>query len=91
MYVYCYASGKPTSGSGKQHFYMSQLIQVTANERLNQDFQAFVHGAHPGENITASCSGAVPLEDARKGRQTALDLRRKQTAAFDVIEVDWKR
>jgi len=91
MYVYCYASGKPTSGSAKQHFYMSQLIQVAANERLNQDFQAFLHGAHPGENITASCSGAVPLENARKGRQTALDFRRTQTATVDVVEVDWKR
>jgi len=91
MYSYCYAYGKPASGSTKQHFYMSQPIQVAANERLNQDFGAFLRRAHPGENINASCSGAVPLEDARKGRQTALDLRRKQTAAFDVVEVDWKR
>jgi hypothetical protein len=32
----------------------------------------------------------VPLEAAQQKRQSVLDLRKNQTATFDVVEVDWK-
>ena len=93
MYSYCYAYGNPTqrpTGPVKQHFYITQPFQLAMSDRPNMAFQSFLHDAHPGENISASCSGPVPLDAAQKNRQTVLDLRKKQTATFDVVEVDWK-
>jgi hypothetical protein len=94
MYSYCYAYGTPAgqvSGAGKQHFYVSQPFQLAANERPNQTFETFLRGAHAGETISASCLSPGPLEAAQKNRQTTIDNRRRQPAAFEVIEVDWKR
>ena len=93
MYSYCYAYGIPAqrgAGQAKQHFYMTQPFQVGVSDRPNQAFQSFLHDAHPGENINASCSGGVPLEAAQKNRQTVFDLRKKQSTSYDVVEVDWK-
>lgn len=93
LYSYCYGYGKPTTsptGPTKQHFYLTQPFQLALNDRPNQAFQSFLQTAHPGENISASCSGPVPLEDAQKNRQTVFDLRKKQSSSYDVVEVDWK-
>ena len=93
-YSYCYAYGTPEPpgrGAAKQHFYISQPFQATSYAGLNQEFEAFIRGGHPGEKISASCLALGPLETAQTGRQTVIALRRKQTATFDVVEVDWKR
>jgi hypothetical protein len=93
LYSYCYAYGMPAgrpSGPVKQHFYITQVFQLAISDRPNQAFQSFLHDAHPGENINASCSGPVPFDAAQKNRQTVFDLRKRQSSSYDVVEVDWK-
>ena len=93
VYSYCYAYGMPAArptGPVKQHFYITQPFQLAVSDRPNQAFQSFLHDAHPGENINASCSGPVPFGAAQKNRQTVFDLRKKQSSSYDVLEVDWK-
>jgi len=93
LYSYCYAYGMPAArpaGPVKQHFYITQPFQLGVSDRPNQAFQSFLHDAHPGENISASCSGPVPFDAAQKNRQTVFDLRKKQASSYDVVEVDWK-
>ena len=93
MYSYCYAYGTPGQRGGsqaKQHFYIKQPFQLAATDRPNLAFQNFLRDAHPGENISASCSGPVALDAAQKNRQSALDLRKKQATMWDIVEVDWK-
>jgi hypothetical protein len=93
MYSYCQAYGTPAGSSGtvKQHFYVSQPFQVTSPGGLNQQFEKFLGTAHAGEKISGSCLEPSSLDTAEKSRQTAIGLKRKQTATFDVVEVDWKR
>ena len=93
MYSYCYAYGTPaprSTGPVKQHFYITQPCLLAMTDRPDQAFQDFLHKAHPGENISASCSGPVPLDASQKNRQSVFDLRKNQSAKFDVVEVDWK-
>ncbi len=93
LYSFCYAYGKPVAppaGPVKQHFYITQLFPLALNDRPNQAFQSFLRDAHPRENITASCSGPVALDAAQRNRQSGLDLRKKQSSLYDVVDVDWK-
>ena len=93
LYSYCYAYGTPAqrpTSPAKQHFYITPPFELAASDRPNMAFQNALHAAHPGETISASCLSPGTLDAAQKSRQTTLDLRRKQAATFDIVEVDWK-
>jgi hypothetical protein len=93
-YSYCYAYGTPPPLNGraaKQHFYITKSFPAATSANLNRDFAAFLTAEHPAESMNASCLSPTALDQADKGRQDAITLRRKQTTTFDVVEVDWKR
>jgi hypothetical protein len=75
----------------KTHFYVTPTFPAATSGGLNQALEGFLRNAHPGETISASCLSPLPLEAAQANRQQALALRRKQTAQWDVMEIDWKR
>lgn len=93
-YSYCYAYGTPAGRSGaavKQDFYVSQPFVAAGSGGLNQAFESFLRGAHPGETLSASCLSPLPLDAAQGNRQQTLALKRRQTTQWHVVEVDWKR
>jgi hypothetical protein len=91
-YSYCSAYGTPASPpNARQHFYITQPFLLAPRVSVNQAFEGFLREAHPGEKISASCLEASALDVAQKSRQFAVDLKRKQSATFEIVEVDWKK
>jgi hypothetical protein len=93
-YSYCYAYGTPPGrnvGDVKTHFYVTPTFPAAKSGGLNQALEGFLRSAHPGETISASCLSPLTLDGAQANRQQTLALKRKQTAQWDVVEIDWKQ
>jgi len=90
-YVFCESTGSPYRGTAQSHYYVTQVFAASAGHSHPQDaFKAYLHGAHPQEDISSSsCSTPGPRSAVESTRRSFMENERKMPNRA-IVELAWQ-